>query len=57
MQVVLLAVALITGRVLQRAKVTWVGEAGAALLLGVFVGVVSHFSSVSETYSSWIAFK
>lgn len=57
LQILLLAAALVVGHALTKQRVTWLGEAGAALLLGVGTGIFCQFSSVSDTYLSWIAFK
>lgn len=56
-QIMLLAAALVIGHVLTKQRVAWLGEAGAALLLGLGTGIICTFASVSETYLSWIAFK
>ena len=57
MQLTLLAVALIVGHLLARRKVSWLGEAGFALLLGVGVGLGVKWAVVSDTYVKWISFK
>ncbi len=49
MQLMILAIAIAIGRFLQRRKVVWIGEAGAALLLGLVVGVIMQYAGVSNT--------
>ena len=57
MQIMLLASALVVGHVLIKQRVSWLGSAGAALLLGLGVGITCTFANVSDTYLSWIGFK
>lgn len=56
-QLALLAISFIAGHILERNRVSWLGEAGCALLLGVGVGMGVKFFAVSETFAKWISFK
>ncbi|KAG2443286.1 hypothetical protein HYH02_009356 [Chlamydomonas schloesseri] len=56
-QLVVLAVAFVIGRALERIKFQWMGEAGAALLLGLVVGLVLKAAGVGAGLASTVAFK
>jgi hypothetical protein len=55
---VLLAATLMIGHALSRARFTWIGEAGVALLLGVAVGglLLSPLFDTHGTYSTYMGF-
>ena len=55
-QLVLLGLSLVLGQMLEKRRVQWLSEAGVALLLGVFMGVLSRVFSVSKTYMDWLSF-
>lgn len=48
-QIFLLFIAFIIGHFLSRRGITWLGDAGVALLLGVLLGVVVKFSTNDNT--------
>lgn len=58
LQAVLLAATLMIGHALSRARVTWIGEAGVALLLGVAVGglLLSPLFDTHGTFSTYMGF-
>ncbi len=45
------------GHWLAKRRVSWLSEAGFALLLGVAVGCVVKFFTNSSTFAEWISFK
>lgn len=56
-QLLMLGAVLLVGRALQKKKVSWIGEAGAALLLGMFIGLILMAAGVGERFTRKIAFK
>ncbi|KAG2443406.1 hypothetical protein HXX76_001764 [Chlamydomonas incerta] len=56
-QLIVLAVAFVIGRALEKIKFQWMGEAGAALLLGLLVGLVMKAAGVGVNLASTVAFK
>lgn len=56
-QLVLLAVAISVGHHLRRKRVLWIGSAGAALLLGVIVGVLIRLARTAPLVRSWMVFQ
>lgn len=56
LQLLLLGLALIIGRVLQRYEVKWIGSAGSALVLGVLAGLLSRAVGLGSEYLDKIAF-
>jgi hypothetical protein len=57
LQLVLLASAISIGHFLRRKRVLWIGGAGAALLLGVLVGVLIRLARTAPLVDSWIVFQ
>ena len=57
LQLVILGAALGLGQWLEKKKVSWLGDAGVALLLGVLVGILSRVFTFSKTYISWMGFQ
>lgn len=57
MQLLLLAVAIAIGQFLKRKRVLWIGGAGAALLLGVLVGVLVRLVKTAPQVASWMVFQ
>mgnify|MGYP001806956536 CR=1 FL=1 len=49
--------AFVIGRALEKIKFQWMGEAGAALLLGLFVGLILKAAGVGADLASTVAFK
>ncbi|GFR52219.1 hypothetical protein Agub_g14669 [Astrephomene gubernaculifera] len=56
-QLILLAAAFVIGRWLERIRFQWLGEAGAALLLGLGVGLVLRAAGVGARLAAAVAFK
>jgi uncharacterized membrane protein YkvI len=54
---VLLAAAITIGHSLRRKRVLWIGGAGAALLLGVLVGVLIRLARTAPLVDSWMVFQ
>ena len=52
-----MATAFVIGRALEKAKFPWMGEAGAALLLGLLVGVLLRAANIGHQLRAAIAFK
>ncbi|KAF6263350.1 Cation/H+ exchanger [Scenedesmus sp. NREL 46B-D3] len=57
LQLALLAVAISVGHLLRRKRVLWIGGAGAALLLGVVVGVMIRLAHTAPLVDSWMVFQ
>ena len=57
LQLVLLAVAISVGHHLRRKRVLWIGSAGAALLLGVIVGVLIRLARTAPLVRCWMVFQ
>ncbi|BBN12580.1 solute carrier family 9 (sodium/hydrogen exchanger), member 8 [Marchantia polymorpha subsp. ruderalis] len=55
-QIFMLGCTFVIGHVLRRNKIMIVHEAGAALILGVFVGMAVRISGEESGFSSWINF-
>ncbi|KAG2492799.1 hypothetical protein HYH03_008959 [Edaphochlamys debaryana] len=56
-QLAVLAVAFVVGRFLEKIRFQWMGEAGAALLIGLAVGLILKGAGVGEGLASAVAFK
>lgn len=56
-QLLLLALAFVTGRFLEKIKFKWMGEAGSALLISLVVGVVLWAAGLSKHAKSAVAFQ
>lgn len=56
-QLILLAAAFVIGRALEKARFQWMGEAGAALLLGLFISVMLRLAQIGDVLAGAIAFK
>ncbi|CAM6014133.1 unnamed protein product [Sphagnum balticum] len=56
LQIIMLGAIFVIGHTLRRKKVMIVHEAGAALILGVFVGLMVTFIGDESGFSSWINF-
>ncbi|GIL79960.1 hypothetical protein Vretifemale_9195, partial [Volvox reticuliferus] len=56
-QLLVLAVAFVIGRALERIRFQWMGEAGAALLLGLVVGLILKGAGVGARLAAAVAFK
>ncbi|GLC38121.1 hypothetical protein PLESTF_000318100 [Pleodorina starrii] len=56
-QLAVLAVAFVIGRALERIRFQWMGEAGAALLLGLGVGLILKAAGVGHELAAAVAFK
>lgn len=57
LQLTLLAVAISIGHFLKRKQVLWIGGAGAALLLGVSVGVLIRLAHTAPLVGRWMTFQ
>jgi hypothetical protein len=57
LQLALLAAAISVGHLLRRKRVLWIGGAGAALLLGVAVGVLIRLARTAPLVNSWMVFQ
>lgn len=57
MQLTLLGIVLVIGRLLNRYKIMWIGEAGAAVLLGLLVGLILHVSDAPKRFTEKLVFK
>jgi hypothetical protein len=57
LQLALLAVAISVGHLLRRKRVLWIGSAGAALLLGVLVGVLVRLARTAPLVDAWMVFQ
>ncbi|KAJ7549698.1 hypothetical protein O6H91_07G063300 [Diphasiastrum complanatum] len=55
-QILMLGSTFIFGHILKRNKIMIINEAGAALLLGVLVGLIVRFSGKEKGFSTWIDF-
>eukprot|EP00803_Ostreobium_quekettii_P001444 evm.model.scf_1418.4 EVM.evm.TU.scf_1418.4 scf_1418:37200-39302(+) len=54
----LLGVTMIIGHLLDRKQITWMSEAGAALLLGIVIGYVGKVAAKdSTTFHKWLQFQ
>ncbi|GLI71288.1 hypothetical protein VaNZ11_016422, partial [Volvox africanus] len=56
-QLLVLAVAFVIGRALEKIRFQWMGEAGAALLLGLVVGLILKAAGVGARLADAVAFK
>ncbi len=56
-QLALLGAVLVIGRLLSRFHIMWMGEAGAALLLGLLVGLILHLAKAPQQFTEKLVFQ
>lgn len=57
LQLCLLGIALVAGRVAEKLHITWLGEASVALLLGMLVSLLLRAVGVGDEFTAKITFK